>query len=295
MAHIDILGIDSFKDGGLASGFYANWLSDHLTKSHRHINRPHKHNFYAVILFTAGSGIHEIEFESFTVEPGAIFFLTPGQTHNWKLSDDAEGFVLFHSREFYNSQYLKLTADSFVFYSHKFKLEQLILNPVDRKEVVHIFEDILKEKDNVDNKSAHMIISLITRLYILNERLLGLTVANVNISKNYNSKYSEFLELLEKNYNEEKSAQQYADWLNISSKHLNRINKTLLNKSTSDIISERIILEAKRMLIYTSLNFTQIAAELGYSDYAYFSKLFRKHVGLSPSQFVKMYSETPSV
>ena len=287
---IDILGIDVFKSGG--DGFYINRLSDHLRESHHHINRPHKHDSYVVVLFTAGSGIHEIEFDSFEVVPGAIFFLTPGQTHNWQLSADTDGFVLFHSAEFFNARFSGLGIDDFAFYSHRRAPEQIILSAGLKLNIVGNFEKMLHEKSVADRKSQYMILNLLTEIYISIERLIGAT-AVVEAGNVYHNTFAKFQELLEKHYAEEKSAQRYADWLNISSKHLNRINKTLLNKSTSDLIAARVVLEAKRMLLYTSRSITQIAAELGYSDYAYFSKLFKKHVGLSPSQFVNQYAGFP--
>jgi AraC-like DNA-binding protein len=293
MAQIDILGINVFKDA-LDDEFYMNRLSDHLKQSHHHINRPHKHDFYAVILFTAGSGVHEIEFNAFDVLPGSIFFLTPGQTHNWRLSGDAEGFVLFHSANFYNSQFSKLKVGDFVFYSHLRQSKPIILNENDRAIAIAGFETILNEISSSNRKSRYMILSVLTQIYILNERFFSATDEQIN-KNSYHTTFSNFQDLLERNFIDEKSPQQYANWLHISSKHLNRINKTLFNKSTSDIIVERIMLEAKRLLLYTSLNFTQIAAELGYSDYAYFSKLFRKHVGVNPSQFVNQYSGFPQM
>ncbi len=294
MSYIDILGIDLFKDGASGNGVYINRLSDHLRQSHHHINRPHKHDFYAVIFFTAGSGTHEIEFTAFDVQPGAIFFLAPGQTHNWKLSGDAEGFVLFHNGGFYNSAYAKLQADNYIFYSQRIR-ESLVLNGGDRKTTIRIFEDIRKEKAAPDIKSDFLILSWLTELYILNERLLAPTMDPAGFDHSYHTRQARFRELLEKNYLEEKSPQRYADWLHLSSKHLNRINKTLLGKTTSEIIADRVILEAKRMLLHTTLNFTEIAAWLGYTDYAYFSKLFRKHTGVSPSQFVGQYSGFPAI
>ena len=78
--------------------FYVNTISSHLKTSHLHINKPHKHDFFAAFLFTKGSGKHEIDFNSYEVKPGAVFLLSPGQTHNWQLSGDAEGIIFFHSQ-----------------------------------------------------------------------------------------------------------------------------------------------------------------------------------------------------
>ncbi|MCY1313949.1 HTH-type transcriptional activator Btr [compost metagenome] len=95
--------------------------------------------------------------------------------------------------------------------------------------------------------------------------------------------------MIEKNYITEKSPSQYADWMNISPKHLNRITKTVIGKTASEVIADRIILEAKRRFLHTKNSFSAIAESLGYEDYAYFSKLFKKSSGLTPTGFLKLY------
>jgi len=293
MTQIDILEIDTFRNGSLKNGFYVNRLSSHLRQSHHRINRPHKHDFYAVILFTSGCGTHEIDFASFQVKPGAIFFLSPGQTHNWQLSADAEGFVLFHTQEFFNGQYAKLGTENFVFYSGLSNISPIVLSDADLKDAATGFGKILMENAVSASKGNYMILSLLTGIYILCERLAVTRDVEMSGRGSYSATLSRFRELLEKHYPNEKLPQWYAGRLSISQRHLNRIVKTLLGRSPSDLIAERIILEAKRMLLHTSLNFSEIAAELGYPDYAYFSRLFRKRVGSSPSQFVSQYSGFP--
>ena len=96
---------------------------------------------------------------------------------------------------------------------------------------------------------------------------------------------------MEKYYVQEKLASEYAEKLNITQKHLNRVVKSITTKTTTDIILERVILEAKRNLIYTDDSFSKIANKLGYEDYAYFSKIFKKRVGVSPSEFLKRYEQ----
>ena len=77
--------------------------------------------------------------------------------------------------------------------------------------------------------------------------------------------------------------------MNISSKHLNRITKEVIGKTASEVITDRIILEAKRRVLHTKNNFSEVAFSLGYDDYAYFSKLFKKASGLTPTAFLKIY------
>jgi len=101
----------------------------------------------------------------------------------------------------------------------------------------------------------------------------------------YNSKVKQFGQLLENNFTHQKAASFYADSLNISLKHLNRICNEMLKKTTTQVITDRIILEAKRMLMNKDLTINEVATKLGYDDYSYFVRLFKKTTTMTPKAF----------
>src|ERR1043165_5896003 len=84
--------------------YYVNRLPLHL-KEHRFVNAPHRHDFYLVVYFTKGRGTHDIDFIRYKVVPNTLFLMQPGQMHSWDLSADADGYVFFHSRSFYEETY----------------------------------------------------------------------------------------------------------------------------------------------------------------------------------------------
>lgn len=94
-----------------------------------------------------------------------------------------------------------------------------------------------------------------------------------------------FKGLIEKSFSESKSISEYAGELGISSAQLNNICRTKVGKSALQIVHERTTLEAKRQLIYTTLNVSQVAYNLGFNDPAYFTRFFSKNTGQSPKQF----------
>jgi AraC-like DNA-binding protein len=108
-------------------------------------------------------------------------------------------------------------------------------------------------------------------------------------SLSYFKHYQEFETLLEQHFTKEKSIAFYAFLLNISSKHLNRITQTVVQKTATDLLTERVILEAKRMLMYLDESLVEIAFRLGYEEYSYFVRVFRKTSGMTPTQFIKKY------
>jgi AraC family transcriptional regulator, transcriptional activator of pobA len=77
----------------------------------------------------------------------------------------------------------------------------------------------------------------------------------------------------------------YADQLHLTAKQLHDLCRRSLNKTTTHLIQERILLEAQRLLVHSDLTSSQIAAELGYLDTAYFFRFFRRHLHCTPEQF----------
>lgn len=287
MQNIEILGLDKFKGRNVLRDFYINTLADHLETSHQHIEKPHKHDFYATMVFTSGSGAHHIDFNTYEVRAGSAFAMSPGQVHSWELSPDADGFIFFHTKSFYEMRYSDETLSEYVFFSPAATVNAIDVPPRDRSEFGRLFSKMSEASARDEKSKRHLIIALITQVYIDLQRFSDPDSSNK--TSVYVQKSSGFLRLLEDHFKSEKSPEKYASMLHISARHLNRINRETTGKPTSEIIIERVLLEAKRMLVHSDGNFNEIASALGYDDYAYFSKLFRKKTGMTPSQFQKHF------
>jgi AraC-like DNA-binding protein len=243
------------------------------------------------VLFTKGSGVHEVDFSAYKVKPGSVFLLNPGQTHHWELSDDVEGYIFLHSKSYYDQSYSHNTVDGFPFFYSAQNTPCIYLGKPDEAKINSLFAEILDEHNGNSMLKYRKICSLLDILYIELSRLyIGKNYPKVASSSNYSMKLKQLEQLVNENFLEIKSPAQYAALMNISPKHLNRISQTLVGKSTSDIITDRVILEAKRMLLHSENTVSEIAALLGYSDYSYFSRLFKKACGETPTEFSKSYS-----
>ena len=108
-------------------------------------------------------------------------------------------------------------------------------------------------------------------------------------SVNYLIILEQLEQYIEEYYHLEKLPKYYAGLLNITTKHLNRVTKETLNKTTHQLIAERVILEAKRLIVHSQNPLARIAEALGFEDYAYFSRYFKKKTGTSPIDFKKSY------
>lgn len=281
-----VYSIKEFKSKQKDLDFYANYVNPHV-KSHHFTNLPHKHDFYLIILFTTGEGKHEVDFETFNVKPGTLFVLRPGDMHYWELSDDIDGFVFFHSRDFYDKRYVTSSVKDFEFYS-SFQNSPCVRFEGDTlANLQSLMLEIVLENESANKLKWEKIHSLITLVYI-------------NISRNYKSTYKvkstayiqkvrKFEDVIEANFKNIKFAKDYAELLNITEKHLNRITKECFNKTSTQLISERILLEAKRMLMHSEFNVNEISEELGFNDTSYFIRFFKKHMEETPLSFQNSY------
>ena len=99
-----------------------------------------------------------------------------------------------------------------------------------------------------------------------------------------------FRDLLESNYSKLKSVNDYSAIICISEKRLGQATAKILGKTPKEIINDRILLEAKRLLVYTNLSIKEIGQELGFDDPAYFIRYFRKSTETTPVEFRESHS-----
>ena len=287
---IPVLKITQFEETKSLNDFYINSFANHISLNKKLIAKPHKHNFYLCVMFIKGTGIHEIDFNSYAIKPGSVFFLRPGQTHFWKFDSPPEGFIFFHSQEFYELKFLNHKLHEFPFY-YSFQNPPLLELP--EKEIGGFYKKLEETYTEFSLNRPFKelkIVSLINTVYIDLQRAYTDTFSN---KKSHSPNYLKILERLEvmidENFQTEKLPKFYAQHLNVTTKHLNRVVKETINKTTSELIYERVILEAKRLIVHADEDLNTISHRLEFSDYSYFSKIFKLKTGFTPMGFRKKY------
>lgn len=251
------------------------------------VNNAHRHNYYEIFYFTQGSGDHLVDFVEYPIEAPSLHFVAPGQVHRVLRSQDSLGKVLLFTHELisfhpeindilYRLPFLKENTPR-----PSFPLEGDIL-----PQVLEVIQNIEKECAKKENASLEIIRSYI---YILLLRCRDFYEGkNMDDNATPDSLVSRFRHLVEQHYKEWHLPNQYADELKVTPKYLNEIIKKSLGLPPGELIRERIMLEAKRMLYNTEFSAKEIAYHLNFEDPAYFSRFFRQHGGLS----VKEYRES---
>lgn len=256
-------------------------LAGYLTRN-KNLVFPHRHNFYHFLLFTKGSGSHTIDFETFEIQAGQIYFMVPGQIHSWNFEGEMDGYVVNFDKDFFKNFLLRpdyLTNFSFLSGIVREEVFQIEEDKIDV--VVDVLRRIEGEKDDID-------FARISLLYLFH--LLRGKESNISISEGsiYNhTLLRNFLNLIELNYKNLRLPKDYASLLYITPNHLNALCKELLGESAGELIRKRIILEAKRLLVIKDYSIAEVAYELNFNDNSYFTKFFKKIEGMTPEDFRK--------
>ncbi len=282
MKKYPIYSVRNFSCNDIHRDFYVNTFKEHL-KSHSFIEEPHRHDSYLMVFFTNGSGIHEIDFDRFEIKKGSLFVLQPGQMHHWSLSDNIEGFVIIFSQELYNLYFGQKKINDYNFYHSIHNRPEMVFEATETPKILPYFNLLIEENSEHNNFQLDKMLNLLDCIHIEIARKYSETYSHQTHS--YNIKINTFEKLLEQHFKKNKSPSFYADKLNITLKHLNRICNEILQKTATEVIMDRVILEIKRMLTDKQLAVNEVASAIGYDDYSYFSRVFKKQTGFSPTGF----------
>lgn len=259
---------------------------------HKNLHLPHKHSFFHLLLFTEGSGSHDIDFYKFPVKPYQIYFMTPGQVHSWSFEGNVDGFVVNFSELFFQSFLLKREyMNQFPFFKGNVKDSVIDIPGESREEVLNIFKQLLCESETSKLFALDMVRSLLLRLFYVISRFCHQHDEESRSSHNY-VLLNNFKKLIEDNYTAIRLPKEYAELLFITPSHLNALCNDILGKSAGELIRNRIVLEAKRQLVNLDARVSEIAFKLNFEDNSNFTKFFKKQVGSAPEEFrKKMISE----
>jgi AraC family transcriptional activator of pobA len=282
---IPVYDIGTFKEykntGIIVSRF------GHYAEHYKHLHTTHRHSFYHLVYFTKGKGTQHIDFKEYPVQPGLIYFMTPGQVHSWSFTDEVDGYIINFSEGFFNSFLFNPNyLENFVFFDELSSNAVYILPEQARDKIISLFENILDEGKDQDTFNADMVKILMLRIFIEVSRALDLKQNQQNGSYNQTLLKS-FKKLIEIHFIQLRFPKQYAELLFITPNHLNALTNEYLGISAGQLIRERVILEAKRLLVNMELSITDISCKLAFSDQSYFVKFFKKHVGITPDKFRK--------
>ena len=268
------------------SGFAA-----YVDSHHKNLHSSHKHSFYHLVFFTKGGGTHTIDFQCFQVKPNQVYFMVPGQVHSWAFEGEVDGYIINFSSGFFQSFLLKANyIDELPFFGGIAQDAVIDVPAPIAKLVIDLFEHLLTEVKSALPMANDMARSLMLQLFITIARLGNNQVEN-NLPAYNQTLLRNFQKLIEKNYTRLKLPKEYAALLFITPNHLNALCNTFIGISAGEVIRNRVLLEAKRLLVSRDMSVQEIANYLNFTDNSYFTKFFKKLEGQTPEAFRKTQSQ----
>ena len=249
---------------------------------------PHRNDFYQIVLVTHGGGTKTIDLEQFDIQPGQIFFMVPGQVHNWKFKGKSDGYVVnFYEKIFRTHVSSHFYLEQFPFLRGIPRNSIINLQNETVKEILHFIKRIIHEVKKKDTFSTDIICFNLISIFVSIVRNSTITDVSKQIPEQNQMTLFKFRMLVNQHYIEKRLPKDYAALLYVTPSQLNAICKDLFGKSAGQIIRERILLEAKRLLINTDVSISEVADKLNFTDNSYFTKFFKKHTGITPQEFRK--------
>jgi len=242
-----------------------------VTKAHKH------HNYFEIIYLSKGSGFHSIDSNRYDIVPPMIFFVRKEQIHYWELNCEPEGYVVIIKKKF-----VEVSLD---------KQIKTLLYKLSKTEMLHLTEpdtitsllQLLAKESLLENSTSKLVVEA-----LLKALLAKLLAEETSFIKNNGVEadlYHSFRDLLSQEDKLKNSVSYYAAELNTSPQNLNSVCRRAVNLSAADVLSEFMISEAKRLLIYTDKTISEIGFLLSFNDSSHFIKYFKRFTGRTPKIF----------
>lgn len=258
--------------------------SDKLTTLHRI-------GFYHILWFQKGNPTHLVDFNPIEIAPDTILFLNKDTVQRFDKKGGFDGKAILFTDNFFcktetDTKYLRNS----ILFNDLFSVSQIQIS-----ETASLFADLFKlmekELENENDISQPDILKNLLHNFLLLSERERRKQDFTGIKKGADFDYVMlFKDLLEVNYRKLKQVSSYAKMISVTEKRLNQATSKTLDKSPKQMIDERVMLEAKRLLAHTNESIKEIGFDLGFDEPTNFIKYFRKHSNSTPVEFRKQFT-----
>jgi AraC family transcriptional regulator, transcriptional activator of pobA len=249
------------------------------------ITLMHKVNFYLIFFITDNNGEHRIDFTDYKYKKGEVLTVRKDQLHKFTRTK-AKGFMLIFTEEFISSFLEELEAlKTLQLFNELLGHPKVSLNEQEFKDlsalVNHISFEYFKIADEyspgIIRSALHILITKLYRIKSDNPVTIG--------NRKYLQQFIEFQNLVEQKCFETKTVKDYAAELGCSTKTLNNVSHSIVNKSAKAFIDDIVIKQIKRHLLNSTFSIKEIAYEAGFDETTNFYKYFKKFTNTTPELF----------
>ncbi|MFG4003303.1 AraC family transcriptional regulator [Flavobacterium aquidurense] len=249
---------------------------------------PFRSDSYTIMIILSGSSKIQFNLIDYTLQANDIILTSPHTvTHIKEIESSVSLIGINFTMNFALSHSLNRTdVSAFEFFASKTALSLKLKES--EVSILSKLTELLHEKNTTKSTFyskeilAHSFNLLMYQVAAIYSERYATTITKMTRKEELTSK---FIKLLEENFKKERKVQFYSDLLNLTAAHLSKILKEVSGKTTGELIDAVVITEACILLANPALSISQISDELNFSDQSFFGKFFKKHIGLSPSEY----------
>ncbi len=265
--------------------FEVNDAHAYTQKHAEHCYRPHRHSFYQLIWFTT-PGQHFVDYETIPHAANTLFFINSGQVHYFCQEAENRG-RLFHFNDYFLHQHDK-DADKWLRYKlyNEVGPPYVVPDAETMATIGQLATMIEHELAGQQHNHPSQVYYLFQALLLKVERLKHQAEPKTDGTDQHFELAVQFKQAIDQSLDQNLTINEYGQQLHVSPKVLTEVSKKYLHDTPANIVHQRKVLEAKRLLSNTSLTIKEVAYSLGFDQPTYFTKYFKKHTELTPRQFV---------
>ncbi len=251
---------------------------------------PHRHDYYTLIIVDEGQGNHIIDFKEFDIRNHSLHFVYPGQVHQFINPLRPNGWVINFSEDFLVKNHISHSLINQVYLFNTYGDSPPLLLREEEFETIKQHVTQLIKYQELNSPLRYEALGAVLKLILIQATSVCTSHTN-DLPENTNSVshlISNFKKLIDEHYAVHHKVADYAEMLAVSSNYLNKYVKMQTHKSAKEFIQEKIIIEAKRELLFSNDNNKELAYKLGFEEPAHFSNFFKKHTGVTPGNFKTM-------
>jgi AraC-like DNA-binding protein len=268
-------------------------LATYLRAHGEQARKGHLHSYYQLIWFKEGVGTHFVDFKAYAVAANTLFFIAKNQVHHFD-EQPYQGLLLHFNEQFLAQHELNFLL-KYDLFNNPYQQPACYLGPAADYPLdvyVQLLKDELAGPDAFGRET--LLMSYLQAFLIQVQRRKNESASRAGQPPLHldekRLQLLRFINLVDEHYKTGLTVNEYAQRLLLAPRTLANLTNQLLGKSPSRLVQERLVLEAQRLLVHSSLHVNEIAYQLGFEDASYFVKYFKKHVLLSPSAFRKAVS-----
>jgi AraC family transcriptional activator of pobA len=265
-------------------------IKDLYSKNKKQLTLPHRTDFYHIIWIEKGSPTHLVDFHPVRVAKNSILFINKSQVHLFDSHDKYDGkVILFTNRFFCKNQDDVDFLNTTILFNDLLEITPLKLDGI-KNTLQSLIQLIEAELTNGDDAVQRSILQNHLHNFLLvcdrEKRRQGFKEIPKGADRDYSIL---FTSLVNEHFSKIRSVHEYAEMMHVPEKRLSRATARVLGKSPKEIISARVLLEIKRVLVHTNKSIKEIGFDLEFNEPTNFIKYFRQQTGQTPSEFREIH------